>query len=219
MVRSISAPRSGTFVSDWLHRVSHIFYFPSADVIESRGYATWKIWIWASPGLALAPFVIRPRDPALKILLAAFVLTWLFYFLVPFDQGHGWGYRYVHPVWAILPIAGGLWFARNEATRSLGATILAAGLLATPVFFWETHETIAGFLARRIDVPSIGRWVVFVNIAPTYAADLVQNLPGHDRVLYLTSRGDQQDARLMAMQFPHGVMVRHDSRGSSWQLP
>ena len=218
MARAISTTGHEGFVADWVHRVGRIFSRPSEDTLDARWYATWKIWIWACPGLMLAPFVVRPRDAALKLMLAAFVLTFLFYFLVPFDQGHGWGYRYIHPAWAVLPIAGGLWFARPGATRTLGAVVVAAGLLATPAFLWETHATIAGFLAMKIEPPEDGRWVVFINTTPRYAGDLVQNPPGQERVLNLISRGDEKDRRLMAEQFPQAVLAVHDARGSSWRL-
>ncbi len=206
-------------MADWSHRVGRIFRLPSEDMLQARWYATWKVWIWASPGLALAPFVIRPREAGLRLLLAAFVLTYLFFFLVPFDQGHGWGYRYIHPAWGVVPIAGGIWFARSGAARTLGSISIAAGLLATPVFLWETHATIAGFLAMRIEPPATGRWVVFINTGPRYAPDLVQNLPGHERVLHLISHGKDEDLRLMAKQFPQATRVLRDERGSLWRLP
>lgn len=219
MARTMSATTEHGFIADWAERVGNIFHLASDDTMDARRYASWKIWIWACPGLALAPFVVRPRDAALKLLLAAFVLTYLFYFLVPFDQGHGWGYRYIHPVWAVIPIAGGIWFAREGAARSLGAVAVAAGLMATPAFLWETHGTIAGFLALRIEPPDDGRWVVFIDtVHARYANDLVQNLPGHERVLNLISQGEQKDRLLMAQQFPQAVQVVHDARGSSWRL-
>lgn len=218
MAREMSSKVHEGFVADWLQRIGKIFHLPSADTLEARQYATWKIWIWACPGLALAPFVVRPRDAALKLMFAALLLTYFFYFLVPFDQGHGWGYRYIHPAWGVIPIAGGVWFAREGPARSLGAIVVAAGLLATPVFLWKTHETITGFLALRIQPPADGRWVVFVDTSPRYSNDLVQNPPGNDRVLNLISQGDAKDRLLMARQFPQAVQVVHDARGSSWRL-
>jgi hypothetical protein len=220
VVRAIVArqPDAG-FVANWMEVAHRVFHLPTFDTLEARSYATWKIWIWAAPILALAPFVVRPRDAAMRLLLAAFVLTYLVYFLVPFDQGHGWGYRYIHPAWGVLPVAGGVWFARQGAARTLGAVAIAAGLLATPVFLWETHKTVAGFLERRIEPPEEGRWVVFVDIGSRYATDLVQNVPGRERVIRLISEGDDKDRRLMSEQFPQAVRVLGDERGSAWRLP
>jgi hypothetical protein len=218
MARAYASGEHVGFVQEWVARVGRIFTLPSQDLMESRRIATWKIWIWACPGLALAPFVLRPRGAAQGLLLAAFVLTYSAFFLVPFDQGHGWGYRYVHPAWGVLPIAGGIWFARPGAARSFGAIAVAAGLLATPVFLWQTHATIAGALALRISPPAEGRWIVFVTLDQRYAQDLVQNLPGRDRVRVLVSLGAASDRALMAAQFPQAAEVVHDDRGSAWRL-
>lgn len=219
MTGAVATKSQEGFVTHWTQLIGHIFHLPSMDTMQARQYATWKVWIWACPGLAFAPFVIRPRDTALKLLVSAFVLTYLIYFLVSFDQGHGWGYRYVQPAWGVFPIAGGIWFARQGARNTLGAIVVAAGLLATPAFLWETHATIASFLARRIEPPVEGRWVVFVDTAPRYSADLVQNPPGIGRVIYFVSHGEDKDGQLMAAQFPGSIRTQHDSRGSAWHLP
>jgi hypothetical protein len=217
--RAIAAKRADAgFVENWVTLIGRIFHLPTADTLEVRSYGTWKIWIWAAPIVALAPFAVRPRDAAMRLLLAAFVLTYLVYFLVQYDQGHGWGYRYIHPAWGALPVAAGVWFARQGGARTLGAIALGAGLLATPVFLWETHETVAGFLAHRIEPPADGRWVVFIDIRGRYNADLVQNVPGRDRVMYLISQGEQEDRMLMTAQFPQAVETLHDERGSAWRL-
>ncbi len=218
----MSGPMTATaqegFVAHWANLVGQIFRLPSPELIQARVFATWKMWIWASPGLLLAPFFISVRVPALQLLCAAFVLTYLFYFLVPFDQGHGWGYRYIHPVWGLLPVAGGIWFASPGSARALGAMTVAAGLLATPAFLWETHQTIAEFKALRITPPEEGHWVVFINREQLYTADLVQNPPGSERVLNLLSQGPEQDRRLMAKLAPSAEQVVLDARGSAWRL-
>jgi len=219
LVRSYSTTEHVGFAQEWISRMQRLFHLPTEDLMEARRDATWKVWIWACPGLALAPFVMRPRGAALALLLATFVLTYYAYFLVPFDQGHGWGYRYVHPVWGVLPVAGGLWFARAGAARSFGVIAVAAGLLATPVFLWQTHATIAEALSHRIAPPEDGQWIVFVPLHYKYSQDLVQNLPGQDRVRYFISVDDASDRALMAAQFPGAVaVIRDEDRGSAWRL-
>ena len=44
------------------------------------------------------------RDALCRLLTASALLTLFGYFLVPVDQGHGWGYRYFHSAWMALPL-------------------------------------------------------------------------------------------------------------------
>jgi len=210
------------FVAEWTARLSQIFTLPTPDVILHRWFAAWKVWIWAAPGMLLLPFALRRRDTTVKLLIAAFVLTFAFYFLVRFDQGHGWAYRYVHPMWAVLPVCAGIWIALADAGgRAFGAAMVAAGLLATPMFLWDTHATIAHSLDQRLDPPADEhQYVVFITLeSHMYTADLVQNLPGETRVLRLASKGDDLDRRLILAMSPRAVEIAHDPRGSLWRLP
>lgn len=208
-----------SFIDEWVQRAARTFQWPSSETLDARRIATWKVWIWAAPGLALAPLFVRPLLPLTKLLLATFLLTYFFYFLFPADQGHGWGYRYIHPAWAAIPVAASIWITRSQATRTLGAVAVAAGLMATPAFLWQTHQTVAGFLSKRIDPPKDGRWIVFIDTRGAYLHDLVQNPTGRDRVMYLSSQGDDQDEVLMRKQFPFAVREVRDQRGSAWRLP
>jgi hypothetical protein len=201
--------------------VSKVLMLPTDDMLQARWYATWKIWIWGCPGLLLVLLVPRTRSTVERLLLAAFATTYVFFLFVRFDQGHGWGYRYIHTAWAALPVAAGIWLASaKEANRRWGAAMIAAGLLATPVFLWQTHRTIADTLAWRLSPPAAGEWVVFVNERTgRYRGDLVQNANLRTGLLHLVSRGDADDNALMARQFPGAVRVQRDGRGSLWRLP
>ncbi|WP_348013033.1 hypothetical protein [Roseateles sp.] len=205
-------------VVDMLGRV---FVWPDSDVLAARWQATWKIWIWACPGLLLLPLLPRPRPLVERLLLAAFVLTFVFYLFVRFDQGHGWGYRYIHPVWGALPVVAGLWLARAEAwPQQWGRVILAAGLLATPVFLWQTQASVDRTLSFRFEPEGAGDWVVFVSQATGYyRGDLVQNADSPSQRLVLISHGERADRTLMARHFPTAAEVMKDSRGSAWRLP
>jgi hypothetical protein len=218
------APATSTSVS-FMGRIIATFgsflRIPTDDMLIGRWYATWKTWIWACPGLLLIAFLPRRRAPAERLLLAALVVTFVFDLFVRFDQGHGWGYRYIHPVWGLLPLAAGTWMATaDNASRRWGATIVAAGLIATPVFMWQTHETIADALSYRIAPTNEGDWVVFVRQdTGRYRGDLVQNPPGQDSLLYLVSQGEEKDHSLMRRWFPDAELRKSDRTGSAWRLP
>ena len=206
----------------WLDQLASVLQRPSAAMLVARFQATWKVWIWSAPGLlALAALAAWKRRAApLALLAATFALTFVFYLFVRFDQGHGWGYRYIHPAWALLPVGAALWVVRGGREGvALGSAIIAAGLLATPVFLWETRSTVDAALANRIDAPANGRWVVFVAPNARYVMDLVQNLPGRDRVRYFVGRSAAEDRDFMAAHFPEATPRVEDARGSLWELP
>lgn len=220
MEKPRAAAVAGGFVAEWADRVGRIFVVPNASLLTARWYATWKMWIWACPGLPLLLLIQRPYEQRERLLIAAFALTFLFYLFVRFDQGHGWGYRYIHPVWGVLPIVAGVWFvSASNSARKWGAATLAAGVLATPVFLWQTRSTIEDALSHRLAASSSDNWVIFVTqLQNQYSGDLVQNPPGRSHLLYLVSRGVEQDRALMANHFPQAVEVTQDVHGSAWKM-
>jgi hypothetical protein len=213
--RAVAAPAGP------LEALSRVLIWPDAVLLKARWQAAWKVWIWASPGLLLLPLMPRARPLAERLLLAAFLLTFAFYLFVRFDQGHGWGFRYIHPVWGALPVAAGLWLAGTQGwARQWGAATLAAGLLATPVFLWQTQASIDRALSFRLAPDGPGDWVVFVSqTTGHYRGDLVQNADSPAPRLTLLSRGERADRTLMAQHYPDAVEVMQDSRGSAWRLP
>ena len=84
-----------------------IFSLPNGTVLLARVIGIAKIWVWAVPGLmilAVAGAIRWRHDARCRLFTASALLTVLGYFLVPVDQGHGWGYRYFHSVWMALPL-------------------------------------------------------------------------------------------------------------------
>lgn len=222
-----SSPELG-FIEAWSAKLGKIFDWPTYSLLVARAYAAWKIWIWACPALlVLAAFSMRLRGPTpwCKLLWASFFSTFLFYFFFPFDQGHGWGYRYIHSAWGALPICGGVWIARqSEKTRGSDwqarcGALLIAGLAMTPLFLWQTRAVIHESLQARITPPVDGRWVVFITNQPRlYTADLIQNLPGDKHVQRFLSQGHSADERLVVQRFPGARLWMRDLRGSVWAL-
>ncbi|HEY8359589.1 MAG TPA: hypothetical protein VIL30_19230, partial [Ramlibacter sp.] len=204
-----------------LSSLGSVLAIPTDDMLRARWYAAWKTWIWACPGLLLILLVPRVRSVGERLLIAAFVATFMFFLFVRFDQGHGWGFRYLHTAWGVLPVVAGLWLAGvTGAARNWGAAMVAAGLLATPVFMWQTHATIKEVLTWRHVPPGSGEWIVFVaQDTGRYRGDLVQNVPGQSELLHLVSRGAEADEALMARHFPGAVRVEADRRGSVWRAP
>ena len=208
-------------VASWMRKIQNTFILPSLEILQVRSYAAWKTMIWAAPGLLIAAFLVKPKADAHKLLLAAILLAFAFYLFFPYDQGHGWGYRYIHPAWGLLPIAAALFATSgNTARQGLIAAAVFAGLLATPMFLRTTHRTIAMSAKQELPLASEGRTIVFV--APqqgVYSFDLIRNYPGDaGRVIRMVSAGPEQDRKLVGGIAPGASTIISDRRGSSWSV-
>jgi quinol-cytochrome oxidoreductase complex cytochrome b subunit len=149
------------------------------------------------------------------------------YMVVWFDQGFGWGARYLHPAWGTLPILGAaaLTLVREPSTRTrlrgyVASVILLSLVLATAL----RGAQIQGFVENQLSnlppyVPDT-RQIVFIRYdQENYTADLVQNDPYlRDKVWFLMSFGRQYDYLLMKSRFPNARQVSDDKRGSVWRL-
>lgn len=190
-------------------RYLKIFSPPSTETVIARIYAIVKIDQWAVPGLlglALAG-AYRWRTPQSRCLAASALLTFFGYLLVPFDQGHGWGFRYFHQSWLTLPILAvgaltTLQMQPNLLLRYKGfllASCLGSLFLLLPLRMHHTAEFIDRHLAQLpARVIAEGKQIIFID--PTcgyYIQDLFQNDPflrGDD--LRFVSLGADRDAAL-----------------------
>lgn len=210
-------------------KFGQVFRWPGYETVVTRLTCTWKLWIWDAPGLLILSMAgLRWARRPLALLAASFLLTYAGYWFVPFDQGHGWGYRYVHSAWAALPLlAATMIAAQDPATaegrawrRWAGGLALGSLVLATSLRLWQAHAIIAEQRDQVIPPPPTGRWVVFVTgRAGLYTWDLLQNFPGKDRVLLMMSFSRDADAELMRTHFPGAILATQDDRGSLWNLP
>jgi hypothetical protein len=211
------------------NKLSAVFSLPTSHLVGARVDATWKIWIWSTPGLLiLTALGSRESSVPLRLFAASALLTYLVYWLVPFDQGHGWGYRYLYSAWVALPLLGAAFLSRDSRETEAATAILpwAAGMaigsliLANGFWFWQVREVIGEHLAQRIPAPSSGRWLVFVRARHgLYSWDMIQNLPYDTHQTVLMSFGSQSDEALVQEQFPGAQRTLADARGSEWRLP
>lgn len=202
------------------------FTAPSLDLLLVRTMNLAELACWAVPlllSLAVLGAVRSWAHPPARLLAISALLTLVGYGFVPFDQGHGWGFRYFHGAWGALPLlaAGGLESASSSAT--LRRLALAAGLgsllLSTPLRFWQVRTFIDAHLAQLPEVE--GRQsVVFVDIRRgSYSIDLVQNDPFLNGTRWvLISFGDREDRAFMEIYFPRAKRAEAGTFGSVWQL-
>ena len=167
-VASNRAARALPF-AEMLSRLATVVAWPNALLTLSRAAGVAKTVVWAVPGLtALAWYgwralpKPRPNDTAndaasdavdargLRLLAASFLTTFLIYCLVKFDQGHGWGFRYLHSAWFAMPILGSFFLARaseKSAAPHNRAAHYSANCVA-PIFRGAVHRFAASSRCR-----------------------------------------------------------------------
>jgi hypothetical protein len=201
---------------------------PSARILEARIAGLTKVWSWGSAALmvlAAYGFALARERPEVKVLSAALAITFFGYFFVPFDQGHGWGYRYLHSAWFVLPVLAALAMSRipdvelrNMAGWALALSLVAAnGLRVSQVdSFIGRHLALVPPLARPAD-PARPE-IVFIDArAGSYVRDMHQNDPllRGPRIV-MAYDGAEKSAALMARRFPEYTKRAEGKWGELW---
>lgn len=204
------------------------FNLPGVEIASARVGGLVKLFLWGSPLLLLLAWLggRGARNDPLRLCVASALLTYFAYFVIPFDQGHGWGYRYFHPAWGVLPIlaAAGVvriqgasepWVFNRLATMLLAGLVLANGLRVYQVgLFVDEH------LSQR-PPQTAGRQIAFHNGIGYYAYDLIQNDPWlrGDAVVLLSGR-PREEPTLLQRHFPGEYVVRSNHYGTTYtRLP
>jgi hypothetical protein len=210
---------------DFIRRTA--FTVPSLELLLVRIMNWAELASWAVPLLVpLAVLgVIRCRaNPGARLLALSGLLTLAGYFFVPFDQGHGWGFRYFHAAWGALPLlaAGGLqqMEIRAPLRRLAMAAAVCSLVVCTPLRFRQVRTFMDAHLSQLPAIAGEGRKVVFVDVnRGSYTVDLVQNDPflEADRWI-LISFGELADGDFMRASFPRAKRSAIGPLGSVWQV-
>ena len=206
-----------------------VFRLPDAVMWNARAAGLAKLWVWAVPCLllfAVLGWVRWRRDRHVRLLAWSALATFLGYFFVVFDQGHGWGNRYFHSAWGVLPIlaagalAGGASGGRERLTAFAGAAAVLSVLLLVPYQLYEIDHFIGRHLAQIPAPKRPGNDVFFVNPrGGFYIGDMIQNDPElRDPDLRMFSYGPRRDAALIRRLWPNAVEVDWGPYGEEWNL-
>jgi hypothetical protein len=228
-VQTRIAPSSGEGMGSLFHYLAQLgFSAPSAAYLIPRAQNVVELIAWGVPGLvalaAVGAWRHRQMTPV-RLLAAAAALTFAGYFFVPYDQGHGWGYRYFHSAWLVLPLFGAAaLIPEREEEGFLRRLLLGAALgslvLATGLRLAQVQSFIDGQLAQvPAPVNPDKQQVVFVHAERGYyTIDLIQNDPFMDGARWtLISHGDDDDDRFMKALPPSRLKAKNPV-AAVWEL-
>ncbi len=204
-------------------RVAGVLGWTSSSGMAAHLFDLGKLWLWAVPGaLAAAGLgawqLRRERGPWLPLACSA-LLTYFGYFLVSFDQGHGWGFRYFHSAWLAVPLFATAALRHSGALTGYIAACATLSLVAlTPFQALQVERFVARHLSQLpVAAQGAPRVVIVDPTGGYYNWDLVQNDPFlRARVVMLLSQGPQKDSAMMAARFPEYEMLASDRRGTVW---
>ncbi len=224
----VSAAAAAVPSQGGLARIGGIFSLPDSSIWLARLIGLAKIWVWAVPGMLILALVGAWRwrhDPTCRTLITCAVVTLAGFLLVPVDQGHGWGFRYFHSAWMVLPLlaAGALrgepvnMQPNNTALR----TYLVACALLTLTLGWglravQIHDFISNDLQQTPAYAGTEHRVIIINPS-TRTLEPVPNDPWlRGDVIRMVGHGPRSDAAVMRQYFPGLSRVYTDRYGSVW---
>jgi hypothetical protein len=214
--------------------LGNVLRMPSEVLLQARVLGLAKLWIWAAPALlvtaAIGAWRLRDETGPWLVLACAALATYAGFFFVPYDQGHGWGFRYFHSAWLVIPLfaaaaleaRGGV--APDEAAHA-GGYLAGCALLGLVAMTPYDALQVERFVRRHLEqVPAATSGTPRVVIIDTshgfYTADLVQNDPFlRNPVLKLASRGKAADEAMMRERFPELSLLSSSERGTVWGVP
>lgn len=220
------APPGGDLLFYWQLQLTRVFIDPTLATLAMRAAELVKLWLWTVPGLPalmVAGWWLARREMPPRLLGLSFAISLVAYLFVWFDQGYGWGVRYLHPAFAALPILGAAAILRLESEslrRYAAAAALLSLVLATPFRWLQIEAFMSEQLARRPPFDPGVREIVFVRLNYDYfTQDFVQNDPFlRAPVIFMLSRGRVEDEKLLRSRFPGARLEREAEFGQVWRL-
>jgi hypothetical protein len=189
-----------------------VLQWPGELIVYARLGGLVKLWLWASPLLLLLAWWggRESRSAPLRLLGASALCTFFAYFLIRFNQGHGWGYRYFHSAWGVLPVLGAAGIVKLAAQqndgprweRAIAILSLASLIFANGLRFWQIQTFIDVHLAQFPPGAEGKQSLIWKNGRGYYGNDLVQNDPWlRGDVVVFTARSQQEADKVLA-HFP-----------------
>src|SRR5439155_683897 len=132
---------------------------PGVGLVLARAAGLVELILWAGPGLLLVACwgglrsVRRAGDRRLSLLALSAACTLAGYMFVPFNQGHGWGFRYFHSAWGAVPLLAAAFLTSPDVEKTfLPRVMLVCAVLSlalgTGLRFAQVRSFIDDHLAQ-----------------------------------------------------------------------
>jgi hypothetical protein len=153
----VSGTPQATMDSSFAARISKAFVERRGDTIITMFLNVLRFAAWQN--LTLLPLLsasvaVAIRDRGLPAVLLLGIAVWLVFIsvVIPF-QGHGWGYRYLHPYLGSFALLAGYGYRelRNSIGQKVDGIVLAlsgaTAVLTIPLLFIAAHRFLAPYAA------------------------------------------------------------------------
>jgi hypothetical protein len=213
-----------------LHSMLDVFTLPNMQILFSREIGLIKLYLWVAPGLPILAYLAcrhQWKEKWVRLFAASTACLLIGYLFVPFDQGHGWGYRYFHAAWFVLPVLSAIMLQRISEDaklrrRAFGfafAASIGSFLFLVPLRSYQTESLIREQL-QQLPPPFDGNGHQIVFVKPNcgfISVDLIQNDPFlHSQEIRLISKGFEENARLAALLGSKPRLVSSAACGNRW---
>ena len=206
---------------------------PQPGTIAARVAGLGKTWAWGCAGLMILAaygYSAARSRPGVRVLGAALAATFIGYFFFSQDQGHGWGYRYLHSALFVMPVLASIALVATQPGWNAPEVrgMVSWGIALSLIFANALRLTqVDAFIGRHLaQVPPLARQadrerpeLVLVDIrSGFYAQDMVQNDPflrGPRTVMLRIS--PERDAELVAKHFPGYLKTDEGKWGALWK--
>lgn len=205
------------------------FVLPDSNILTWRAAGAVKLWLSSVPGIVLIACMatIRCSDKRIWLLAGSGLATFVGYFFIPFDQGFGWGYRYFHPAWLVLPLLATAFFVQRGklASPSNGYVRLArAALLCLILLFPAKGLIMARYTGDHWDqLPPhhiASEEILFKNAVGNWGYFVAQNPPDMQTTpTVFLSRGRRLDRIFLEKFFPGAELSGVSTYGTSYRVP
>ncbi|WP_123580306.1 hypothetical protein [Abditibacterium utsteinense] len=212
---------------DILSRLRVVFAPPILEIWIARLTGMCKMVVWAVPALPILAWggaQTISKNRWLRLSIISFWTTFTIYLFVRFDQGAGWGFRYLHSVWLVLPLLAGVFLVQAphvsggvSIRRFAAFCALLSGLILTPFQAVQVNRFLEREYGQIPDV-SAPASLTFIN---AQAVDYSDSLLRNDAFLRtsdwkLLHRSDAADARLAKRVLVGARLEKHGAWGQIW---
>jgi len=206
-----------------------VFAAPSLRLLWARSVNVSELVLWAVP--ALLPLAClggwtRRAEIGPRLIALSALTVFAGYLFVPFDQGHGWGFRYFHVAWGALPLLGAGALTSEGADRAAlrGLMLFAAVGSLVAGNLLRCHQVRTFIDAHLAQIPAApserGQEIVMVHVnAGHYTIDLVQNDPFLEGSRWmLMSHGPADDQSFIQQSFPRARLAASSATATVWKV-